>query len=807
MFFKGLIKFASYSLMLGVCIILGFLSFTGIYVLAPILPLAIIAFFLSVIYEGEIYQQNITKAIKSLLKPNYLASKVAEDCLLEVIEDIQLICDFSAELADILGDSKDAEHTESSEQKGDSNEQLVRIFENIETITKKITISEQIKQFINDKKAIINARKVTNPENGTKTSIPQFQALDENELTILNELNLIIQQHKATIPQFFSDYARIANLSHEYSHHNLNTEDTKKSQRLKISLTMMEKVFTEQLFPNQSKNNQEKINGITTYKKNIRTYLAEHGYTKKYAEVLARRKPWAIFNKVLASICGVFMILGTSYLLVEAFTVIPVLSTIPFATLPIIIVPLAIIAGSAYGIITYCALDEMLNSDIITSRIDKIKQDYKEGLTLYTSAKILAFTLLLGLAITLTVCTGGTWYNVIKHTKPIFNWLGKIPAAVVGFISSILAVAALAFNVSNSAQTSAELEEFIESKVPEDHPYNIDLLDLELLDLELNESVNFAPRTAIIRRQDEYIIHYCPKPHTERNLENWETFKVGRETFLFKYLDTRLDFNQKILYFSASNLLLYLLIKFNTEHKFRPSKENWLQFFNPARFFLLITYVPLRIVLFLGHLVSISATADRVPGIPEIITMLIGFVAEFFEDLHYFADFEHEHKSNVAGIVGERLKEGGGHDHSNDLPTRILRDYLFAPFFMAAAAWHSYFSDRKKTNDQDDDANAPSISYQTAYEQMRGKPISSPELQEDKGLVEQITQHFNNEAQTHREKILDEEDLCDIDKAEDNFLEQLIELLPISNLGVFAAKHTHCNHHEHGLHNTIQSQI
>lgn len=782
--------------MLGVCIILGFLSFTGIYVLAPILPLAIVAFFLSVIYEGEIYQQNITKAIKSLLKPNYLASKVAEDCLLEVIEDIQLICDFSAELEDVLGDSKDAEPTEASKEKCISNEQLARIFEKIETITKKTknsTNQEQIEQFINDNKEIINARKATNSENGTETSIPQFQALDENEL------NLIIQEHKRTIPQFFSDYTRIANLSHEYSHRNLNTEDAKKSQRLKISLTMMEKVFTEQLFPNPSKSNQEEINKITTYKNNIRTYLKEHGYTKKYAEVLARRKPWAIFNKVLASICGVFMILGTSYLLVEAFTVIPVLSTIPFGTLPIIIVPLAIIAGSAYGIITYRALDEMLNSDIITSRIDKIKQDYKEGLTLYTSAKILAFTLLLGLAITLTVCTGGTWYNVIKHTKPIFNWLGKIPAAVVGFISSMLAVAALAFNVSNSAQTSAELEEFIESKIPEDHPYNIDLLDLDL-----NNGVNFAPRTAIIRQNNQYMIHYCAEPHTEHNLANWKELQVGRETFLFKYLDTRLDFKQKILYFSASNLLLYLLIKFNTGHKFRPSKENWLQFFNPARFFLLITYVPLRIVLFLGHLVSISATADRVPGIPEIITMLIGFVAEFFEDLHYFADFEHAHKSNVAGIVGERLKEGGGHDHSNDLPTRILRDYLFAPFFMAAAAWHSYFSDRKETNGQDDNANAPSISYQTAYEQMRGKPISSPELKnDDDSLVKKITTHFETEATKHAEEILDEEDLCDTD-TEDNFLEELIKLPLSPNLGVFIKKHTHCNHHEYGLHNTIQ---
>ena len=802
MFFKGLIKFASYSLMIGVCIILGFLSFTGIYVLAPILPLAILAFFLSVIYEGEIYQQNITKSIQSLREPNYLKRKISEECFLEVIEDIQLIYDFFEEIEHIIEDIKNPDIT---------NEKLQEIsatrFTKAKTVIEKIKntkIKNEIEKLLETKKTQINhyitTREVTESVS-QKTVI--FRDRLENIDNILNEIK---ESYDENIPQFFFDYVRITNLSHKYSHLNLDSDDTKRNQSLKISLTMMEKVFTEQLFPDLSKINssspKQQPDITDNYKKQLRTYLEDNQYQEKYKKVLELRKPWAILNKVLASICGVFMILGTSYLLVEAFTVIPFLSAIPFGILPAIIVPLAIISGSAYGIITYHALDEMLNSDIITSRIEKIKQDFKEGLSLYTGAKLLAFILLLGLAIILTICTGGTWYNVIKHTKPIFGWLSKIPTAVSGIIAGILAFGAAVFNISNSAQTSAELEEFIESEVPEDHPYNIDLYDLG----PTERIEDYVPRTAIIRQNDEYYIYCCNKPGAKHDKENWELVKI--ETFPLKYLVKKLNFNENILYFSILNLPLYSAIKFTTKHQFQPSKENWIQFFNPARFFLLITYVPLRIVLFLGHLVSISATADRVPGIPEIITMIIGFVAEFFEDLHYFADFEHKHATNVPEVVGERLKEGGGHDHSNDLPTRILRDYLFMPFFMAAAAWHSYFSDRKK-NEEGEESDEASISVNDAYAQMRGKPISAPDLKPDEILlVTNIKGHVDSEVKKHEKEIFDDEDLNKVDGSAEELLRVLTKDrsqkgFGHSNLGVF--KHTHCHTHEN-IRNTIVLQ-
>ena len=55
----------------GASLILGFLSFGGMYALLPFLPLAFAGFALSVSYEGEIYLQNIKGALKKLFKTNY----------------------------------------------------------------------------------------------------------------------------------------------------------------------------------------------------------------------------------------------------------------------------------------------------------------------------------------------------------------------------------------------------------------------------------------------------------------------------------------------------------------------------------------------------------------------------------------------------------------------------------------------------------------------------------------------------------------------------------------------------------------
>ena len=81
---KKILRYFALSLLtIGASLILGFLSFGGMFALWPVLPFAFAAFGLSVAYEGEIYGQNLKSAWNKLFKRNHLKHQLANDYLLE----------------------------------------------------------------------------------------------------------------------------------------------------------------------------------------------------------------------------------------------------------------------------------------------------------------------------------------------------------------------------------------------------------------------------------------------------------------------------------------------------------------------------------------------------------------------------------------------------------------------------------------------------------------------------------------------------------------------------------------------------
>ena len=70
------------------------------------------------------------------------------------------------------------------------------------------------------------------------------------------------------------------------------------------------------------------------------------------------------------------------------------------------------------------------------------------------------------------------------------------------------------------------------------------------------------------------------------------------------------------------------------------AKENWLQILNPVRILVNVLYTPLRLLAFLGHILSIGVTADRVAGVSPIMSGALGAVNEGVEDIHYFVGHE-----------------------------------------------------------------------------------------------------------------------------------------------------------------------
>ncbi|HRD71257.1 MAG TPA: hypothetical protein PK657_14085 [Legionella sp.] len=476
-------------LTLGASLILGFLSFGGMYALLPILPLAIGAFVLSVAYEGEIYLQNMKGALNKLFRSEYIKHYLAREYL---------------------------------------------------------------------------------------QNLP------------------ILQQDS---PEFFHDYEKQLRLVHAMGHEHLTPISRKKKKQAEKTLKKMEQWFTQQLFPS------DEPADIThsTYTTSLRQWLSLHDQAQWQLKLQKRR---IIFNiaKVFSMLSALFMGLGTTYLSVEVFSVIPFLATIPFATWPLFIVPMAFIAGTAYGMLTFNAITDLINNNTLVTWYNKLKNDLKSGLTARNVFMTFTAVLLLGLAVVLTVCTAGTWWTIASNARPLFSWMNQMPRVIMNVLNPLItALSAFIFTVPNSAESFEIVDEAIKKKDATHSFY---------------KSISDA----------------------------------------FGRLRTA---------------------------------ENWLQLFNPFRLILKLTLIPLRILLFLGHLMSIAVTADRMPGVPQIVSALFAMISEGFEDAHYFISQDSHEVSEENPAFSELVRmrmEQADDAHGNDIPTRILK-LLFSPLYFLATLW------------------------------------------------------------------------------------------------------------------------
>lgn len=733
-----------YTLMLGAVLITGFLSFSGIYVLWPILPLAIAGLVLSV-FEGQIYNENIKDAFEKLFKPNYLKQQLAKECLQDLAMPI-------------------------AGSKGRLRIMLSKLA--------KMKADEDCKDLADDYEAFLNyyQRFIDNGNHvpASVINLDDFCKYKKSAaIPFLESLSTVLEI--TDYPKFFDDYLMFVHLQEKHQHaKNLNETDKKEKERVECDINTLKALFLEQLenplkhqkfdrvknkteitpelvgkyvfiqnkiykvFLNKAKETKLKIIdeidtvnklniienrtaateqlidqyvyiksentvykvtfdnqlifspiknkslqhfcALTTqdelddlkeyyYRLQLNQYLEPH--REKWKTKLNMRRFWFQFVQAGSTIAGLFMMLGTSYLLVEAFTVIPFIALIPFGFWPIVVVPMALIAGTAFALLTYNAITDMINDDIIMKRIVKMTQDFKKGKIFMP----LLTVSLIALAIALTICTAGTWWTVIKYTRPLFSWMGKIPSAVLFIMSAILGVAQFAFNVGNTLETVAELDQETGK-----HPYDLALLTLNEQDKLVVENKQIP---TLVKKGDKYYI-WGGNADTP-----WHFTELNRTI-----IESHVNFKNKIFSYSILKLAVYLNIKANNGHTFIPSKENIQQKLNPFRILLKLTYTPLRIALFLGHLVSIGAVGDRLPGVPEIISAILGILAEFFEDWHYFFNLEPAHKDDIESITQEHFSTPGGHDHEDDIPTKCLR-FLFYPLIYMAAWWDSAASDRK----------------------------------------------------------------------------------------------------------------
>lgn len=494
----------------GASLILGFLSFGGMYALFPVLPLACAAFGLSVAYEGEIYLQNIKGALNKIFKNNYLRNHLAKQYLLE---------------------------------------------------------------------------------------------------------NLCTHLNSEDCPPFFEDYKKQLELLALFSHKKLTPESKQKKEKIEKTLNDMEKWFALQLIPED--NNQQE--NLSEYTKKVKEGLIKNKQDpKQWQAHLTKQR--TRFHQVasFSLLSALFMGLGSTYLIVEAFSAIPWIAAIPFTFWPFIIVPMALIAGAAYGLLIYNTMTDLINNDTINEWYKKIRSYLCQDFTLSRVFVATSAVLLIGLGIALTVCTAGTWWTVANNTRPLFGWMTKIPSVIMGFINPVITgCSALFFNIGNTTQSLQFLEELTKNTPPK--------------------------------------LHAEKKPH-------------------------------------PSNLMKKTVHSIKKWFDKLHAKENWLQLLNPFRLLIELIITPLRILLFIGHLVSIALTADRMPGVPQKVAAGIAFVSEGFEDMHYFTGHNHHHdchhheRDNIKHVLNEHLGAEAGHNHDADIPTKILKT-IALPLYALATCW------------------------------------------------------------------------------------------------------------------------
>ena len=218
----------------------------------------------------------------------------------------------------------------------------------------------------------------------------------------------------------------------------------------------------------------EQINAEGTYKKSAYTYNKHtkdlYAFLRKpgadgapsiheeYKNSAGWRKIYIPALKAFALLTMLSMSLGTSYLLVEFFSLVPWLAAMP-AVLPVIIVPLSLLGGVAYGLLTFNAVTNLMANDTVLTWAKKI---HKGGWSLSNIGMAATAGLLFVLALTLTICTAGTWWTIAQQVRPLFGWMRRIPSAIMGVINPIIMwFSSLAFNIEN---TSGTLHEFFPEK-------------------------------------------------------------------------------------------------------------------------------------------------------------------------------------------------------------------------------------------------------------------------------------------------------------------------------------------------------
>ncbi len=384
------------------------------------------------------------------------------------------------------------------------------------------------------------------------------------------------------------------------------------------------------------------------YTRQLHQWLQEQGlqHAKQKLSTSAKVDLGFILFSVVA---GCFMALSTPSL-IATLTTTALFTGVLFS--PALIALASVVAGFGYGFLIYNAMSQMYENDTIKNWFLKIKNDFKNKRVFFPFFSVV----LIVLALALTLCTAGTWWTIAAY--PVTEAMRRLPGFVMGVANPVMMfVSSIFFSIYNICAT-LKVNKPYKEEIPKTNGAE---------DATAPASATEGCANATAEDPHAHLAEESGHPgNSVPHLSFWEKFK-------------------------------------NTCRR-----ENIGQLINPFRLLLTALLAPLKLVMFLAHLLSMSVDSDRVPHISKAITTGISFIMELFIDWHYFS-FNHAHHHHAQKATPEtpkllqkRLNLSTAHNHDNDLPSRLLT-VLLLPIYGLSTCWEmtavgigNYISKRRR---------------------------------------------------------------------------------------------------------------
>lgn len=276
-----------------------------------------------------------------------------------------------------------------------------------------------------------------------------------------------------TRPQLFTDQLKDLDALEHLNHFTLNKQQKKIQKQLKFRIKMRERWLINMLFDPKSTVDHEtpylaaarkRVNGINdNLSDNPHRSTLKNLTPNQLINQVKKNNRWNYFAIIFSLLVTLGMGAGSVFLLSTQLILIPFFLTLPAAGLTAIIISLAILSGAAYGLIIYNALTDMIANSTLKHWGYKVIDALKGDSILLKIAIPVSATVLVGLAVLMTVFTMGTWWFIVKAAAQ------KTPVAVKGIISALTGLSAFIFNIENTFETLGLFRHWIKQKVMPSH--------------------------------------------------------------------------------------------------------------------------------------------------------------------------------------------------------------------------------------------------------------------------------------------------------------------------------------------------